>query len=246
MTWAVIIGESHTSCMMQAVLDDPQRMDGIAVYRFAGKRSTPGDGSISIKEAATLVSTLPPEVPVFLSIMGGFHNIMGLVRQQPDFDVLTGRDDTIADLDVLNIIPYRILLDAFDFHIESSAKYLPIRRVARGPVFLICTPPPKAQSAFILEKFEKEYRGRNVIEIGLNSPRIRQKFWEIECVSSKKWTEKFDVSYLMPPEECFDDQLFLKEIYYEDVTHANRHYGALVLEQVLGIVGKQREGVAHG
>jgi hypothetical protein len=247
---AVILGDSHTVCMSQAVQANSQRMDGISIYRFAGKRSTAGDGSVSIEEAVELIGKLPSMVPVFLSVAGGIHNVIGMVRQEPDFDFLSATEDTIEDLDVIDIVPWRVVVDTFDFYIEKASKYLPVKRVARGPVFLIGTPPPKERDAFIIEKFSKakkqDYRGRNVLEIGLNTPRLRQKFWELECERSIKWTERQGIKYLSAPIQSFDVNLFLKECYYEDATHANIDYGTLVLEQISEIVKNHTEDMAHG
>jgi hypothetical protein len=246
---AVIFGQSHTVCMSQAAQANLERMEGISIYRFAGKRSTVGDGSVSIKKAIELIDKLPATVPVFLSIIGGIHNIMGLVRQEPDFDFLSAPDATIEDLDIIDIVPFRTIADAFDFYIEQASQYLPIIQAAQGPVFLIGTPPPKELNAFIIEKFSKkknqDYRGRNVLEIGLNTPRLRRKFWELECQRSIKWAEKQGIKYLAAPRQSFDVNGFIKECYYEDATHANMDYGTLVLTQISEILKNHMEIMAH-
>jgi hypothetical protein len=236
--------------MSQAALANPQRMDGIEFNRFGGKHSVADDSALSIRRAAGLIEQLPATVPVFLSVIGGFHNMLGLVRSDVDFDFLPDFSAVIGDLDVAEIIPWRAMADTFDFYIEPASKYLPVKQAARGPVFLIGAPPPKESDAFIMKRFAKsgkqDYRGRNVIEIGLNSPRIRKKLWDLECSRSKKWAEDRGVIYLPAPAESFDDRFFLKECYYEDATHANLGYGILVLEQILDIIKSCEEDVAHG
>ena len=247
---AVIFGESHTVCLAQALPAGLERLGGISIHRFAGKRSFAGDGAISMNEAVALIEHLPPTVPVFLSIMGGYHNLMGLVRQEPNFDFVLKPDAAMADLDFATVVPCRAIADALDFYIQPSSKYLPIRKAASGPVYLIGTPPPKEQDDFILGRFaqanKQNYRGQNVLEIGLNSARLRLKFWELERERSEHWARAHDIAYLGPPPEAFDANSFLAERYYEDATHANKDYGALVLEQILAIATNIHEDAAHG
>ncbi len=101
-----------------------------------------------------------------------------------------------------------------------------------------------------MEKFSKmkkqDYRGQNIMDLTLNTPRLRQKLWELECERLRKWAADQGMFYLAAPKQSLDANSFLKECYYDDVTHANTAYGALVIEQISEIMRRQHEDVAHG
>lgn len=246
---AVVIGQSHTVCMSRAAAVYPDLACGISIFRLAGKLAVPGDGSVSLQEAAGIARNLPTGTPTFLSVAGGIHNVIGLVRHDQDFDFIFQPHTELEDLDETKVIPRRAMADTMDYHVAKTSKFLGIKKAASGPVFLISAPPPKGQNEFLLKKFakaRKEYHGKIVVDVGVNTPRLRKKFWDLECERAKHWAQTCGIGYLDAPPEAMEDDGFLQPQYYEDATHANMEYGALVLKQISVILENQAGTSSHG
>lgn len=244
---AVVIGDSHTHCIAQAALAEPTKSAGIQIFRFRNKRSQPGDGTLSIDEAKRLVAELPKTTPLFLCMLGTYHNILGMLRTNPLASLLPDEINSPEQGLEMDIIPRRALSSAFDAHIENAHELLEVSRAANGQVYLLSSPPPKESSEYMLRKLSQmkkpTYRGSNVAEVGINPPALRRAFWDLECARLRSWSKRNQIVYMPAPSGAFDAARYLKECYYaEDATHANAAYGALVIEQILERIADQQEG----
>ncbi|MCW2411746.1 MULTISPECIES: hypothetical protein [unclassified Sphingobium] len=247
---AVVIGQSHTVCIGKAAQIYPDLGRGVAVFRLESKQVSVGDGSTPFNEILQIIKGLPEHIPVFLSFFGTVHNVIGLVRQDADFDLILPGDKDSSQSNGSKIVPFHAMEAAFNHYIGKPSKAYAIRDAANGETFLISSPPPKARNDFIIarfrEKSDKKYRGKDVVEMGLNNPLLRRKMWSIERDLNKHWADINGWGYLNPPQNAVDKAGFLEERYYEDATHANSEYGALVLLQIAGIIEKTLGKLRHG
>jgi hypothetical protein len=250
MTTAIVIGDSYTECIARALDCEPEWRDQIRVYRLSNKRSKTGDGHISIDDAKSIINTAEHSTSIYISVSGTYHNILELLRHEKDYSIILDNDYIIKEDEISEIIPVRALWSAFDSHIMDSEYIIELCKIARGRLNLLSPPPPKESNQYIFDKLsgmkKKSYRGQLVADVGINPPALRYALWKIECARLQRWCGHYDVAYVPPPAKAFDGAMFLKECYYsEDATHANRAYGALVIEQILQHSSRWLEG-SHG
>ena len=249
MTGAVVIGRSHSAAIAEALATVRQSVTGVTVHRLHDENRPYLQNTITPEEAVDMVAALPPGTRVFLSTLGTYHNILGLLRSGPTFDVLLDgeeRPDPAAEVQ----IPSRALEVAFQQHLKTSAFIRKIRSASHSKVVLLSTPPPKQCNDFLLDRFLEQkkqlYRGRSVEEIGIERPESRLKLWQMETRALERWAPTQRLKFLAAPPEAFDENGFLKPRFYSDATHANAEYGALVVDQICRIVERTRSRVANG
>lgn len=236
MSEAIVLGHSHSDVLARALGNDRSRWTGITIHRLEDKRAK--EGAVSIPAAMTLVKNLPSGSILFLSVLGAYHNLLGLLRTGADFDVLLDPGER-PNADAV-IVPRRAMESAIGEQFSISGKFRTLIGAASCPVFVIAPPPPKKDNRFILERFMRQkkriYRGRAVEDFGVERPAIRLKLWCMEMQLLADWTASLGASFVPAPRDSMDPDGFLKEDYYgDDVTHASDDYGALVLDQVTAI-----------
>lgn len=250
-TKAVVIGESHTNAISQAILEEAPGHEGVVVHRLASRRAQ-DDHASTMEHAITLVRELPPAAPVFLSVLGTFHNIIGLLRSGADYDFMVDEHDVPEDGAGIMRLPHRALAAVFRDHFNSNGSVHRLHEAANSPVYLLSSPPPKQSNDFITQKFMRKqnraYRGRSIMDAGLSPPQLRAKLWKLEAKLLAEWAEEEGLGFVPAPESAFNEDGFLpRKFYYEDATHANAKYGALVLEQIAARVGRcLDQEVVHG
>jgi len=249
LTGAVVIGQSHSAAIAQALVTERACVTGITVHRLEDRKRPYERDVITLREAVALARKLSADTPVFLSTLGTYHNIWGLLRSGQDFDFLLSPDDD-PDPDAQVRIPHRAVASAFERYLIKPTLIRKIQAVAKSRVFLLSAPPPKQSNEFILERFMKQkkqsYRGISVEEVGLERPESRLKLWLMENRALAKWAASEDLGFVEAPREAFDANGFLNPQLYSDVTHANAKYGALVIDQICEIIDGAREERAHG
>jgi len=249
MTRALVIGQSHSAAIAEALAGDCANVEGISIYRL-GEQERPEANTVSLVDAAGIVAALPAAIPVFLSILGSYHNILGLLRSGADFDFLVSGNDT-PDPHASARIPHRAIAAAFEQNFAEAESVRKIKAAARSPIFIFCTPPPKEYDGFVLARLmsqkKKSYRGKSIPEFGVERAESRLKLWTLEAVLTARWAELHDMQFVPAPAKSFNEKGFLASKYYaEDATHANAHYGALVIRQIDSIVETARKQTAHG
>ena len=246
---AVVIGQSHSAAISQALASDNQRAKEISVYRLADSKRPFEQDTISLNTAARIVEDLPAGMPVFLSVLGTYHNILGLLRSGPDFDFLLDPDEHPAS-DSNVRVPHRALASAFEGVFEEAKPIRTISAAAKSTVYLISAPPPKRSNDFILEHLlrqkKQSYRGTTIVDVGVERPVSRLKLWQLEARLMKSWAENQGMSFIpAPPPACDCDGFLRPEFYHADATHANDRYGTLVIQQIRDILGKNPLEAVH-
>jgi hypothetical protein len=246
---AIVIGQSHSAAIANGLSAERPGVEGIAVYRLEDSKRPYERDTVTLREAVERVRELPPDGLVFLSMLGTYHNILGLLRSGEDFDFFLDPDD-VPDSAASVRIPHRAIASAFDQHLVKPAAIRKIQSVANSRVFLLSSPPPKQDNAFMLERImgqkKKVYRGRNVHDVGLERPESRLKLWLLETQAMARWAASEGLHFVPAPLEAFDSAGFLDPKFYSgDATHANALYGALVIDQICSILGDTKVS-AHG
>jgi hypothetical protein len=237
---AFVFGESHTHCIAQALRRHRNNSEIIEVHRMQSRNRPLENGMISLEEAIERITALPEDVPIFLSMLGTYHNIFGLLGHDFDYDFLVNSGDHPSD-GCPFIIPNRVITDLFEKHFDKSGSVKKLRRAARSEVYLLGTAPPKQSNEFIMTKFmsktNKVYHGNNVALSGLNRPDLRLKLWQMEVNRLREWAISESMHFIPPPVEGFNEDGFLSRKYYaNDATHANAAYGELVLQQIISVI----------
>lgn len=249
MTTAIVIGHSHSAAIAQGLRSERPDVTDISVYRLEDPKRPYERDVITLREAVTIVRRLPADAGIFLSALGTYHNIWGLLRSGEDYDVLLSPDD-LPDPEAEVRIPHRVLMSAFQQHIVKPLLVRKVQTFAKSRVFLLSTPPPKRSNEFMLERFmsqkKKSYRGKSVEEIGLERPETRLKLWKLEARAMESWAASEGLGFVRPPSAALDEHGFLAPQYYSDATHANGLYGALVIDQIRSMVEVVRSEVANG
>ena len=248
MVRAFVIGQSHTSCITQAQKDDPALMPDIVVLRLRGSKGSPADG-VTIEQAFEEVACCQADPPVFLSILGTFHNIYGLLKHDIPFDFLWDKGDALNQLEA-QLVPTRAMKQLFESKLENAFGLTRLQESTKGKVYLLSSPPPKQSTEFMMRFVEKRpekiYHGRRMLDCGFNPPELRQKLWRLECSINQEWAEKRGMTFVPPPPAAFDEDGFLAiELYASDVTHANASFGKLVLNQIQHILETTDEACPH-
>lgn len=233
----VIIGDSHTVCLAEAARSDEQFGQAFEIFRLRRDRGYNDSDAKTLDEIEKIVAGLSASVPIYLSFLGTYHNIVGLLNIRPEYDFMLD-DADVVNLEVRQIIPFRAIVSAFDSHIGSANTIQKIKQVAAGPVFLLASPPPKNDTKFVTDRLlsmkKQQYHGHQIAEIGVNDPLVRLKLWKVESMRIQNWAEQFGMGYIMPPKDCLSEAGFLDKFYYaNDATHANSEYGKRLLAELL-------------
>ena len=239
MTTAVVIGQSHCVAIQQALASERNGVSGISVHRLESKNRPYEQDTITAAEAVSIVKGSPADALIFLSTYGTYHNIWGLLRSGPDFDFLLEPGD-VPDPDADVRIPHRAVANAFEQRLVKPAFVRRIQKAARSRLYLLSTPPPKGDNAFMLDRLmgqkKKSYRGKDVEEIGVERPQSRLKLWQMETRAIARWAAAEGMEFIGVPPEALDKDGFLDASFYSDATHANERYGALVIDQICRVL----------
>ena len=240
MTRAVVIGQSHCNSIATALEGE---RDGIAVYRV-GVPFAEGEEPFTFSAAMRMVAGLSEKLPIFVSTLGAYHNQLGLLESGTPFDfLLEPADETAAPPPAVRV-PNRAVASAFNLIFNEAVKIRKLKRAARAPIYMLSTPPPKQDNAFVksilMKQKKKVYNGRSFLEFDVERPEIRLKLWRLEARLLEQWSALEDMHFVAAPEEAFDEAGFLSPRFYEDATHANAQYGSLVVDQIRMILARER------
>lgn len=246
MTGAIVIGQSHCNAIAEALAGDPRGASEISVHRIGDPDFGANGEPFTFGAGIPMVAALSPGTPVFLSMLGGYHNVLGLLQSGQRYDFLLNSDDR-AEPPPTARVPHRALATAFEDVFGKTTKILKMKSVSKARVYLLSTPPPKQSNEFIMSRLLAQkktvYRGRSFAEIGVERPEIRLKLWQLEADLLGSWAKRGGMHFVPAPAEAFDENGFLGREFYNDATHANAQYGALVVKQIEAIIaGNETHG----
>ena len=177
---------------------------------------------------------------VFLFWKGNQHIKNFLFEWKPPFDlVLTGESSRALQPDAL-LIPEEMIRTFYLPSIKLLGPLLHKLRQAAGPMPVVCgTPAPKADDDAIRRVLRRERDLMTVLEsqkedvhsARLTAAVIRYKLWRVLQDVMKDVAENADVAFFPVPSQTLTVDGFLRPEYWaDDVTHANKSYGRVVVQ----------------
>lgn len=239
----MIFGDSHVRSLNRVNLDfELGQETSLALYRLKSKNHPQqAEDSIDIDQAISLASELGEDDCLWLSILGTYHNIFGLLNHPNSFSVVSKKQGTELASSSDTLIPYDCMGEHFKNKWSMNKKFTKLVTSTKAKVFHLSAPPPKGDQQFLDEKISS-YRGALKSEVGINSPTNRLALWELEMDFLQEYLLGLDVHLMAPPLGTITSEGFLKKDYYEnDATHANAEYGKLVMKQIIEKSGVDNE-----
>ena len=222
----VVIGNSHTRTLRAAEFDTLQ----LEVHWLKAKPEAKF-GTLSLEEAEALVKGLSPQDTLGLMVLGTLHNIVGLVNHEQPFSFTWGGRALGRDTD--HKIPVSTLRAFFK---ESLARDRAVRRlsaVAPCRVVHFMTPPPK-EALPDPKILGPDYGRRSIYNLGFTPAPQRRALWEIEAEEVSAFLGELGVHHVAPPAGVMTaDGLLAPDFSANDVTHANKAYGKLLIQEFL-------------
>jgi hypothetical protein len=233
---ALLFGDSHAYAIQRAIdkRSGKARATPLTAQRLAKSKNGKQIGDTTFEDFLRVVRQLRPEDIVFSAIGGNQHAVFSTIQHSRRFDFLDPGMRPRVDADA-ELIPYRVLSNTFEKGIRSrdGRSLEALRKATSARVVHLIPPPPKADNAFIQEYHETHFAAEGITAHGVSSPALRLKFWTLQTRLLEKLCGEFCIEIMMPPGAARDHKGFLRrDLYANDATHANHHYGELVLREI--------------
>lgn len=252
---AVLAGHSHTLAMgapkprgttpqLVALIDHP--------YPIHGLQATAANGDAG--RYWEDLSVLCGGRPIVLSWMGNQHNSGFLFRRRRAFYVMS-RSGPDAVPSGSTLIPASVFASSFVPTIHDLSTTISFLRAAgAGPIYLLSTPPPKADGPEFRQRIRSSPKfsaiaGKFKIDLSdldvITADAVRRRLWSLLQDMLANCAAANGCRHIPVPESVMDPAGMLKfEYWAEDVTHANRAYGEVVLADVSRALHRDR--APHG
>ena len=233
---ALLFGDSHTYAVQRAI--EKRQGKGLPVsvtaYRLAKMKAGKQQGDTSLEDFVEIIRRLTPDDLVLSQIGGNQHAVFSTIQHPQRFDFFDPEGRIPVEADV-PIIPFRTLANVFEKGIRNGdgKSLAAIRNATKARVVHIVPPPPKKDNAFIQRFHETHFANEGIASLGVTSPGLRLKFWNLQTSLLEKVCAELGVEMMLPPAGAIDTKGFLATDYYaNDATHANFAYGELVLREI--------------
>lgn len=242
-----IFGDSHTTAIVEAVkLRQEAALDvagdwEIFASRFAKEK---GNGKvipgISVAEADQLLSTATPGDVLVCAIGGNQYNTLGLLEPAEPFDLIDPLTSADPEATQARIIPLAQIRAAFASFVGSIRHDLGRYASAfPGRIFYLNPPPPKADNAYIKKHAEGYFRVDGKVVLEVSPPGMRKRLWLAQSRALADLCAELGVTFVDSPSGAIEDGFLARSSYGPDATHANAHYGELVLRQLEGMLSEK-------
>lgn len=235
----LVFGHSHTDALRDSLIargDDIN--DSFYIKRFVKKKGEKSKGELSFDDAIRKVSELDNSDILAISILGNYHNILGLIVH--DNPILMAHSNYFHDVFGFGeFIPFNVMRDIFILHSSKDKKIFQLINSTKARIVHLMSPPPKEDDDYLNKKLRK-YSDSIVGNCSVNPAPIRLKIWEAEYSAVAEICNRFSIELIPPPPVSVNENGFLKrEFYGRDATHANSYYGELVLCQLERIISSK-------
>lgn len=235
-----IFGDSHTTAIVEALKlrqDAGLELAGawdIFASRFAKDK---GNGKVipglSVAEANQMLSTAKPTDVLVCAIGGNQYNTLGLLEPAEPFDLIDPVTCADPEATQARIVPLSQMRAAFTAFVGSIRHDL--GRYAStfpGQTFYLNPPPPKADNAYIRKNAEGYFRVDGKVVLEVSPPGMRKRLWLAQSRALADLCAELGVTFVDAPARAMQDGFLARSSYGVDATHANAHYGELVLRQL--------------
>lgn len=226
----VVVGQSHTVCMHDALQDLPDSHRIGTIQPF------------SSEDYWDIVAQVAPRRHVAIVWQGNQHNSAFLVRPEPMFRIFTSEPSLVPESDSGDQWVSVQRVKAF---FDPSFRLLDrqIQRLSGATAITITgTPPPKTEEMIRLGIGREPGLGGVVGRHGFTRENVpisplslRVALWRILQEMLRERAERYGATFVPVPREVVDRRGALLESFsYPDGSHANRAYGVLMWQHLLG------------
>src|SRR4029078_7328618 len=105
------------------------------------------------------------------------------------------------------IIPHRALADYFAAVIRNGDAHSikALRKATVAKVVQLAAPPPKRDNSFIEDYHDTRFAEEDIASLGVSSPALRMKFWQLQNRVIEQLCEEWGVEFLPPPDAARDE-----------------------------------------
>ena len=216
----------------------PRRLLESGRKLFNGSRDVTVLGDISYDQALKTARRLRPQ-DVLVSVIGGNqHAVFSTIQHPQPFDfMLPG--DVAAPAEGAELVPFHALHGYFQLGLRKGdgETIAAFRKATSARMIHLLAPPPKRQNEWIEQHHDSWFVAEGLTRQGVSTPELRLKFWHLQNRVMEEICAELGVEVLGPPHRSSEADGFLERpCYAGDATHANRHYGELVLQQIEAIL----------
>lgn len=245
----LIAGDSHVMAMGFPLRRDPYEEipitgAGLPVFGLAGH--WPRERSVYWSEVAARAA----DRIVAIVWRGSQHFHYFAVEPLEPFDfLLLSRPDLPVDA-TRRMVPEAAVVQLMRMTLDDLAPVVADIKAAGGIPLICGTPPPKGDYEFMMQAMLREgYFQRAAVDYGidldetrLSPPMLLLKFWIVMQEAMQDFAARHGVAFLPVPADAQTEQGFLRpECYAPDATHANDHYGQLMVGEIGRVFSSLRE-----
>jgi len=171
--------------------------------------------------------------PIFSMVGGNAHNNFGIIQQGPAMDFIHPRHPHLSNNSTAMRLPYQLVRDAVEQRASVwPAVFTALCQLAPGRIIHFESPPPIANEQFLVKRLRGRFRARGLDNIKINPPTLRYKLWQTNSDIYRDLCARHGQVFVPSPEVAQTSMGFLAYSYWNDPTHANQAYGALVLQRM--------------
>lgn len=232
----ILFGDSHAYAIQRAIerREAKGRRVPLAAHRLLKVKNDKEMGDTSFEDFLVMAGKLSQNDVVLSAIGGNQHAVYSTIQHPIPFNFFEPGSSAPVDPDAA-VIPYHALEANFARGIRNrdGASLKALRKATTARVVHLLAPPPKRDNDHILRHHESRFAKENIADLGVSSPELRLKFWNLQRRILEEICQELDIDVLGPPLSGLDEDGFLaSEFYASDATHANVAYGELILGQV--------------
>jgi hypothetical protein len=222
----LVIGNSHTNAIESALTDKTRariQVVNLATYFDpVNKRN-----KVMPRE---IVDLFQPK-RIYCSFGGSEYSVFGLLEAPVRFDFMTAASSKVEP--EREVIPHVLIKATLERAMKRAIMHTrELRELYKCPITCLRTPPPFraiAADSRLPAVFQEN------LHLGISPMTIRKKLYDVYTELARSTYAEMGVGFLDLPPGCTDEDGFLLETYcHRDPTHANRRYGVLVVDQILG------------
>lgn len=233
-----VFGDSHTAALIRAqqLPSAGGIYDHIRIFRLQKEKNGKSVGDADLASFCRHIRGFTEADFVFSAVGGNQYAVVSTVQDRLEYDFLTSPTDEDIASDRVALMPLRAISGYLEQGVRGTIGPVltQIRNASKAKVFHLAPPPPKEDNEFIAANFESRFAREGIDEYGPTRPALRLKCWKLQLDCLARLCKELDIGLIHPPGKSVTAEGYLHpRSYAKDVTHANRRYGALVLDQIL-------------
>jgi hypothetical protein len=232
----IVIGLSHAFMLKSAYANMGEvPLQGKCQFPLVGPKDIPSlllgnDGDFELpKEVIEVLQVMDDTAYLAISINNNVHNVIGLFFKGKGFHAPNPLGNMIGN-EVSEFIPSAIIADIFEARLYSLRLFVRLLKshISSNKLLVLEGVTPAGDPTYI-ENFLIE-RGFTTLDIVDRATHKTLFDWQGKTMQDICREEQ--VEYVGCPENVTDHKGFLIEKYWQNASHANMHYGRLLLQKM--------------